>query len=379
MHQFSSNQLLSLLDRHGPPCISLYQHTHRHHPDSLQDPIRYRNLLRQMEGSLLQKYDKRTVRPLLERFQPLSHDDEFWNHRTDGLALLAAPDLFEMFELQRPVRENLIVADTFYLKPLLRIVQSADRFQLLCLTRDRAQLFEGNRDALDPVDLIETPATLDDAVGSEGKPAYQSVRSAAGQPPIFHGVGQKKQEQLDRDRDRFFRAVDRGVTENHSKPTGLPLMLVALTEYHTPFRTVSRNPHLLSVGIEADPGAMSLDQLRATAWERMEPLYLERLATLIGEHELARTRQLGLREPAEVAEAAVAGRVQVLLVEADRQMAGRVDPLTGRIEQGMLCDPEIGDVLSDVAALVLRMKGQVVIVPRERMPCDTGVAATCRF
>ncbi len=47
---------------------------------------------------------------------------------------------------------------------------------------------------------------------------------------------------MDRDRDRFFRAVDRGVMENHSKPTGLPLMLVALKEYHTPFRNLSRNP-----------------------------------------------------------------------------------------------------------------------------------------
>ncbi|HEY0938627.1 MAG TPA: hypothetical protein VGE08_00900 [Steroidobacter sp.] len=378
MRQYSANQLLSLLDRHGPPCISLYQYTHRHHPDSLQDPIRYRNLLKQMEGSLLQKYDKRTVRPLLERFQPLSHDGEFWNHRTDGLALLAAPDLFEMFELQRPVQEYLIVADTFYLKPLLRIAQSADRFQLLCLTRDRVQLFEGNRDTLDPVDLIDTPATLADALGTEVTPQHQSVRSASGQTPIYHGVGQKKEE-VDRDRDRFFRAVDRGVTENHSKPTGLPLMLVALTEYHTPFRNVSRNPCLLSVGIEADPGAMSLDQLRARAWERMEPLYLERLASLISEHELARTRQLGFQEPSEVAAAAVAGRVQVLLVEADRQIAGRVDPLTGQIEEGVLCDPEVGDVLSDLAGMVLRMKGQVIVVPRERMPCETGVAATCRF
>ena len=89
MRQFSTHQLLSLLDKHGPPCISLYQYTHRHHPDSLQDPIRYRNLLREMESSLLQKYDKKEVRPLLEKFQPLSHDGEFWNHRTDGLAMLA--------------------------------------------------------------------------------------------------------------------------------------------------------------------------------------------------------------------------------------------------------------------------------------------------
>jgi hypothetical protein len=378
MRQFSTHQLLSLLDKHGPPCISLYQFTHRHHPDSLQDPIRYRNLLREMEDSLQQKYEKREVRSLLEKFQPLSHDGEFWNHRTDGLAMLAAPDMFEVFELQRPVQENLIVADTFYLKPLLRISQSADRYQVLCLTRDRAQLFEGNRDALDPVELIDTPSTITEALGTELTDQHQSVRSAAGQTPIYHGVGQKKEE-VDRDRDRFFRAVDRGVMENHSKPTGLPLMLVALKEYHTPFRNLSRNPHLLTMGVDVDPGAIGLDELRRLAWEQMEPLYLERLALLVREFEIAKARDLGYDDLAEVAGAAVAGRVQNLLVEADRQIPGRVDPQTGRIERGVLSDPEVGDVLSDLAGLVLRMKGQVVIVPKERMPTDTGVAATCRF
>ncbi|GFE82693.1 hypothetical protein GCM10011487_46930 [Steroidobacter agaridevorans] len=378
MRQFSTHQLLSLLDKHGPPCISLYQYTHRHHPDSLQDPIRYRNLLREMESSLLQKYDRKEVRPLLEKFQPLSHDGEFWNHRTDGLAMLAAPDMFEVFELQRPVQENLIVADTFYLKPLLRISQSADRFQILCLTRDRAQLYEGNRDAVDPVELIDTPGTITEALGADLTQQHQSVRSAAGQTPIYHGVGQKKEE-VDRDRDRFFRAVDRGVMENHSKPTGLPLMLVALKEYHTPFRNLSRNPHLLSMGVDVDPGAIGLDELRALTWEQMEPLYLERLALLVREFEIARTRQLGFDDLSEVAAATAAGRVANLLVEADRQIPGRVDLEFGRIEQGVLHDPEVGDVLSDLAGAVLRMKGQVVIVPKERMPTDTGVAATCRF
>lgn len=378
MRQFSNHQLLSLLDKHGPPCISLYQYTHRHHPDSLQDPIRYRNLLRQMESSLQQKYQKREVRSLLEKFQPLSHDGEFWNHRTDGLAMLAAPDMFEVFELQRPVQENLIVGDTFYLKPLLRISQSADRYQVLCLTRERALLYEGNRDALDPVELIDTPSTMSEALGTDRTEQHQAVRSASGQTPIYHGVGQKKDE-VDRDRDRFFRAVDRGVMEHHSKPSGLPLMLVALKEYHTPFRNLSRNPHLLTMGVDVDPGAVGLEELRALTWEQMEPLYLERLGVLVREFELARTRQLGFDDLAEVAAATVAGRVQNLLVEADRQIPGRIDLQTGKIERGALSNPEIGDVLSDLSGTVLRMKGHVVIVPKERMPTDTGVAATCRF
>ncbi len=32
-----------------PPCLSLYQPTHRTHPDKQQDPIRFRNLLKELE------------------------------------------------------------------------------------------------------------------------------------------------------------------------------------------------------------------------------------------------------------------------------------------------------------------------------------------
>jgi hypothetical protein len=42
-------------------------------------------------------------------------------------------------------------------------------------------------------------------------------------------------------------------------------------------------------------------------------------------------------------------------------------------------DREAGDLLDDLAELVLRRKGEVVVVPRERMPTATGLAAVYRF
>jgi len=37
------------------------------------------------------------------------------------------------------------VADSFHTKPLLRVLQSADRYQILALNRHEAKLYEGNR------------------------------------------------------------------------------------------------------------------------------------------------------------------------------------------------------------------------------------------
>jgi hypothetical protein len=276
------------------------------------------------------------------------------------------------------VQELLIVANTFYTKPLLRILQSADRFQILCVSRHEAALYEGNRDALDPVDLVDVPSTITEALGEELTAPRLSVRSAPSGATVYFGGGQKPDE-VDADRDRFFRAVDRAVLANHSHPSGLPLLLAALTEHHAAFRAVSRNPFLAHDGIQIDPGAVDLEELRRLAWERVEPVYLARLAELVERYELAMSRQLASDDVAEAAFATLAGRVGTLLVEADRQMPGQIDRATARVQPGDPAHPDIGDVLNDLAEWVLELKGEVVMVPAQRMPSSTGIAATYRY
>jgi hypothetical protein len=371
-----------LLDDQQPPCLSLYQPTHRHHPESQQDPIRFRNLVKAIERSLRLKYPANQAQPLLAPFHALAEDRSFWRHTLDGLAVLGAAAMFRVYRLQRPVRELTIVADSFHLKPLLRIFQSADRYQVLCLNRQEIRLLEGNRDALDEIELARgVPRTITDALGEQSTEPHRTVASyglGASGGVMHFGYGAKK-DAVDSDTEKFFRAVDRAILDHHSRPSGLPLMLAALKEYHAPFRAVTRNPFLMTDGLKINPDALSLEELGAQAWQKVEPLYLERLADLVERYQTARSRQLGSSDLAEVARATVAGRVGTLLVEADRQVTGRIDSATGRIELRDAADPDTDDLLDDLAEKVLRTNGEVVIVPAERMPSATGVAATYRY
>lgn len=387
MKQIAAIQLTDLLTGQKPPCISLYQPTHRNHPENQQDPIRYRNLVAEMEASLRRKYPASEVRVLLEKFQALARDDRFWNHRTDGLAILASAEMFQIFELQHRVRELIVVADSYHLKPLLRAFQTPERFQVLALSRSEAKLYEGDRNTLDPVELTNVPSTITEALGAELTEQHLTVASygagparaaGSGAPPSVHGHGDKKGE-VDVDRDRFFRVVDRGILEHHSRPSGLPLMLAALTEHHQPFRAISHNPFLMADGITTSSDSLSLKRLHAEAWRVIEPTYSRRLTELADNYRVARSRQLGSDDVAQVAEAATAGRVGTLLIEADRQIPGKIDPETGRVTTNELADPEIDDMLDDLGELVLKMKGEVLVLPADRMPTGTGVAATYRF
>lgn len=93
----------------------------------------------------------------------------------------------------------------------------------------------------------------------------------------------------------------------------------------------------------------------------------------------ARSKELGADDLAQVAASAVAGRVGTLLIEADRHIPGRIDAVTGEIEFDDLAHPEVDDLLDDVGELVLKNRGQIVVVPAKRMPTQTGIAAIYRF
>ncbi len=388
MRQLTTDVLKRFLSATEPPCVSLYQPTHRANPDTLQDPIRYKNLVRDAERSLLEKYPGREIRPLLERFQKLTDDYQFWRHQRDGLAVLASGDTFEVFQLQRTVKELVVVADSFHIKPLLRMVQSADRFHVLCLDRHKASLFEGNRDALDVVDLGDMPTTITAALGDELTEPHQTVasygdgsgapRASHGEPAMYHGHGDKADE-VNTDRDRFFRVIDREVLARYSRPTGLPLILATVTEHHAEFHRVSHNPFLLPDGVAKNPESLGTDQLRSEVWKLVEPKYLARLAQLTDDYRAASARGLAASDPKDVAKALLASRIGSLLIEADREIPGRFDPTTGDIQLDRLADPEVDDLIDDLAGAVLQTGGEVVVVPTERMPTDTGLAATFRY
>jgi hypothetical protein len=56
------------------------------------------------------------------------------------------PGVFQFYRLQRPVPELVVVVESFHVKPLIRILQSADRYHLLGLNRQQIKLLEGNRE-----------------------------------------------------------------------------------------------------------------------------------------------------------------------------------------------------------------------------------------
>ena len=336
MNLLTHEMMPELLSVNEGTCISLYMPTHRNHPDNLADVILYKNLLKDLEQSLLQKYNDAEATVLLEPFVNLGEDREFWNH-------------------------------------------TLERYNVLGLSLHDFQMFEGNRHSLTELVIPSNiPKNIAEALGDVITDRDYAVASYGNIGNMHQGHGGKTEE-MDLDAERFFRYVAQTINDNYSSLSGLPLILAALPEHHSLFHKVSNNLNLLSSSIDVNPNSVEEDELVKNAWEIMEPYYNEVIEKACDNFQQAKGNNLGSDDINQVAAAAAEGKVETLLIESDRQIAGKIKGDAGTIEKGNLDNPEIDDLLDDLGELVTKMGGKVMVIPQAKMPTETGVAGVYRY
>ena len=392
-----------LLSPRTPPCLSLYQPTHRNVPGNAVDQPTFRTLVESLERPLAAARSGDHVERLLRPFRALAADATFWRHTRHGLAVLAADGGARVFLLQTPVAPSAGVADRFHTMPLVRAATALERFHVLALTSRSARVWTGciwhdpsgdGSDRLDPVPLVPVPGgepvealTRPDVISPESFEPHR-VKHGLGSAGFVHGGYGARRDDVERDTVIFLRHVDAVVHEQVSRPAELPVVLVAPGRLAAAFRGLSRNPLVLDEHVDIDPHLLSADELGdlvVPVFSQARRVRIDREVAAFAE---ARGHGLGSGDLAEVARAAVAGRVATLLVEADRREIGRFDRGTGAVEfagfggRGPAAQgpPAAGeDVVAAVAEIVLATGATVVTLARIAMPTESGVAAIYRY
>lgn len=375
--------LQELQENQSELCLSLYQPSHRHFPDNKQDPIRYKNLVNRLAESLKQKHSEEDIKKLLRPFHDLADNINFWNHTLDGVAVFATDKYFAAYTMPRVMPELAIAARSFHKKPLRKFLQSTDQYQLLALSLDEIEIYQGDRNSLQRIDPgPDVPKTIDEALGRDIEPehrpppqAYAATRG--GRVVVTYGTGGGKDERQI-DQQRWFRAVDSAIHEHISKVSQLPLVLVALNENQGDFRKLSQNSYLQAEGIVINPKAVKEDELKALAWKVMEPPYHAYLDGMKDTYRVAASQSRGSDDVDVIARAAAQGQVDTLFLQEDKLLPGKLDMATGDIEKRELSDPTVDDLLDDLGALVESRQGKVFLIPAKHMPSTTGLAAILR-
>jgi hypothetical protein len=172
------------------PCVSILLPTHRHGPETRQGPIRLRNLTDRAAAELRDAgVGDDDIDTWLAPVRGLIDDQPYWQHQADGLALFAAPGRVSRWRLPAPMPEEVTVAASFRLRPLLPFRSDHDRFVILALSQGSIRLFEATRHTIAELDLGPIPASIDVALAHEDPERQQQFHNSGGPAPQFHGHG----------------------------------------------------------------------------------------------------------------------------------------------------------------------------------------------
>lgn len=378
--RLSNSWLKDLIAPHEAPCVSIYMPMLRADPPAAENARLYRDLVEKARIELESGYPAKGVSPLIERLQAVPPDERFWVGPRDGVAVFASTDGYvRVVDLHRRPDAMVQVADSFHVKPMIRLMQSESRYHVLTVTMKQVQVFEADQfgiKRLEPRIVPQDPDIVSKMRMSNQVNMATDMATATSQYP---GEGTAPAGVSG---ERFMRAVDKGVWEEFSRDSKLPLVLVADENTNALFRSVSNNTHLLGKGVTLDPQSLDFQRLHQETWKLMEPQFQEEVRKLTDQFMAAQARQKGSAELQPVAAAAAVGRVDTLFVDATRHIPGRLEPTDDASVQfrpAEMSDPRADDVLDDLAEMVLKTDGAVLVLPPEMMPSETGVAAIYRY
>lgn len=369
----TTEDLANLLKPTPGPCVSIYVNASPAEGAD-QGRIRFNDALKRAERSLDEHVAPGNPGQTGGFLEPLRRliDDDLWLSIGPGLAAFLSHDALYVRRLPEPLPDLVVVADSFHVKPLIRLVQGGGRYQVLAVSNEQVALYEGDRHHLTEVALHpEVPKNMAEAIGEPAR--VTDPKRAPWEPD--------DSDTRDRQLMRYFRRLDDAVWEHHSRPSGLPLILAALPEYHTFFHEASRNPQLSKeAAIKRDVfHGIGREEIHRLACEAMRPIWERQVAELRDRFGNARPHGRGSDDLQAIAEQAAFGKVATLMIEENKHIGGAIDPGTGRITFKDLANAQTDDALDDLAELVLRNRGEVLVLPDEMMPTDHGVAAIYRY
>ncbi|HEU19168.1 MAG TPA: hypothetical protein ENO00_07295, partial [Deltaproteobacteria bacterium] len=154
MNIITLDELKVLLAGQQGLCVSLFMPTHRRGRETEQDPIRFKNLLRQAEEHLQSKgLRSPEAMEMLKPAQRLLNDPVFWRHQSDGLAVFVSSEGCRHYSLPLLFEELAVISDRFHLKPILPLFTGDGHFYILALSQKQVRLLEGTRYTVDEIDL----------------------------------------------------------------------------------------------------------------------------------------------------------------------------------------------------------------------------------
>ena len=380
MKNLTLDQIKGLAQQTASPSISIFLPTHRSGQDTQQDPIRLKNLLRDAEKQLLDGgMGPREAGALLQPAQALLDDANFWNHQHDGLAVFMSADDFHYYALPFSVEELLVVAQSYYVKPVLPLFTNNGHYFILAISQNEIRLFEGTRYGVGQIDLPEgTPESLEAALRLDGPQKTLQMHPGGG-GGMFHGQGPGDEEQKVWI-EQYLNLVDTSLKEIFREQNA-PLVLAGVDYLLPMYRKVSEYSNIMEEGITGNPDHLRPEELQEQAWRIVETYFQQETKKIVEQYQQLADTDKATDNIEEIVAAAFNGRVDKLILSVENQIWGAFNPKDGKVMRSSNGQSKKYNLaLLDFTAMhTLQNGGTVCALSQDEMPTDSPIAAVFRY
>lgn len=353
-------KLEQLASEKNEPCITISFNTHRTHPDSEKDRILLKNLVKEAETRIMEKFGKRTVQPLLDKLTSITEQIDV-NYNLDSLHLFLSNDTQEIIRSIWPVNENAVhISDSFAIRPLIKSYSRSEEYYILLLSQGGVRLYEAMNDAIveevvnNDFPFIENPLVL------------------------THPVQASDSKRVDNKTKEYFNNVDKAVVKLYND-SNLHTVVATTESNYSLLQQIADIPSIYLGNIALDFNNSAPHQLANQAWTFIQSLQHQRRTAAINEVKEAVSEGKVLTDLQEIYQAAIDGRGDLLVIQQNFSQPAIIENRTLRMAENGTDPGVIDDIVSIISWEVLSKKGRVIYTQQEQLDALGSIALKTRY
>lgn len=355
------DQLQKLAQETNSPCVTISLNTHRTHPANAQDEIMLKNSLKEAEERILNEYDKRSVKPLLDKMEKLASEVDA-NLNLDSLHIFLSNDTQEILKSSWSTsNEGVHISDRFALRSLIKTYNRSENYLIMLLSQGGVHLYEALNDG-----IIKE-------IRNGEFPFAESKHSAS-----YSDKVSDSEFLHDQIRD-YLNRVDKALVRVHES-TDLDCVVICTEDMYSRLLQEADKPSLYLGHTSINYGVIGHNQLGTHAWEILKEQQHERRAKAIEEMHEAVSQGKVVTDLQEIYQAAIDGRADLLIVhQSFAQPVIMKNERTFDLIDDHTAPDAIDDITSNIAWEVLSKKGRVFFTGQEEIQDLGNIVLKTRY
>lgn len=371
MDKMTHEDLLRLTSVQDGPCISIYM------PALISKTLQmeFDALVRRTQYLL--NHDKREelreeLMENLYNFNP----SEYLSSQEKGLAVFVNKHWHSYFPVTHDLPSQVVVADSFHLKPLLEDLQKEHVFNILVLTANECLFFncDGDKTAESHTFLYHQ--------GQHSNSIHWKFQDESEDVQIPHlkshlrGRGQQDSKFKKKSSVKLFlRWIEAKIKKGAGYRT-LPLYVFTSNTLFLAYKEISSHPDPIHFPVDTSKGLPRTESLLHQANTQIHKNSRKHKSVATAEMAELSSQKKVVDDILKISKAALSGKIKTLFLRDNIEIWGLLHRKSGQLtmhEKQM--DSKDDDILDDIACEVIRHGGEVMVLTSNDMPTGSPVAA----